>query len=230
MREETRKPARGAGEASGSEKPWWVLSCSPAPGEGHSLPPLNLTPAAWGKQEAGTVAGKRVAAGGFAAAPAGTARSPPGAGRAGASFAARLRGAGGSVKGRPAPLRLRLPPPRVCPLQRLGRVRRDSPLSPRFAHPWERGGDTLPTLGRCWTPGQGGGRSTASLSEVGRHPRAARRCSHGSGATQPPGCRGCAAPRPPAPAPRPRAWGRGQRCRRGEGGSEADAPETHCLK
>lgn len=136
------------GNQAGQKSPGgWLLPRSSAPGEGHPRPTPNLTPAAWRKREAGTVAGKWVAPGGFAAARAGTARSPPAQGEWGLPS----RGAGGSVKGTHflSGFGCFLLPSAPC--SAAGRWA-GSHLS-STGLPTVGLGGTVPIPGRCWIPG-----------------------------------------------------------------------------
>lgn len=74
-----RKPAslhRALGKQVGQKSPGGCCDVPHHLGKETAPHPQNITPAVWGKQEVGMVAGKQVTLGGFAATLAGTTRSP----------------------------------------------------------------------------------------------------------------------------------------------------------
>lgn len=148
MREETRKPTRGAGESSGAEKPWWVAAATLLSAGGRTPTPHPESHPCSVAQAGGGHSGREVGSTGRVRSRSGRDRQvPAGAGRVGASFAGCWR----EREGHPSPLRLRLLPSPVCPLQCRGAVGRVPPFLHRFAH---RGtGGDRPHPGAVLDPG-----------------------------------------------------------------------------
>lgn len=186
-----------------------------------SLPPPKCHPCSVG-QEGGGHGDREAGSTGRVCSRSGRDRQvPPGARRAGASFAAGLRDAGGSVKGahRPSGFGCLLLPAAPC----------------NASGGWA---GTHLSLAGLPTPGSGGWGGFPHPGAVldpgaGRGPQDCQFCPFIEGRKGSPGGE-AVLPRQPSSlgpgraAPRPRAWSRGQRCGRGRSGGEA--PETHSLK
>lgn len=119
------------GYQAGQKNPGaWLLQRPSAPGEGHPPPTPESHPCSVA-QVGGGHSGREAGSGGRVRSRSGRDHQvPAGAERVEASFAGCWR----ERVGHPFPLRLRLLPSPVCPLQCLGTVGRDPPLLHRFAH------------------------------------------------------------------------------------------------